>query len=921
MNKPDPDPDAVSIEQTDAVSEVLQPSQSENSTLVFSPLTMLTTVTKMVDQKSKDVQTELKTHANLRIKTRKRPEFLFNHIAGLQQEPADTNILISFNPTVPLDKKGKGTNYPYFNLSIPFTPNALLSIFRTGAVVLGELKMAKYAKFISKDMESMNYRKNVVDAEYDNLPFEDACYRNGKYQTKISAVMFDFDFKYGHGTYNEVEQLVSTLPFQAFLFTSNSYGTKAVKSFTSEATRLLIPFSSVVSGENDIISAILNLEKDLVDKYGFDRFKNPPFGTYEEKNPNGTVKKSPQEFDSESTERSAKAGYWAPTQAVRWTMHAGQYICAPNTNSVEVRTSTPKNKAKYEKALDENSQLIVRRAFRDEENKLGIGAKDERTIINGSFTRNQTINTGDEEVRIGDLVLAEGDTIRFHCNEECCASRERSNSGTNALLSYNEINGLYTKWCFSSGIRYIESVERGGKYTLPQIVRNYPLIYRDVRSASYFHVSACRNYAPNPLNVKEFQMIMKQEALDSSGYDGTYTILSLSEIFDPTVDYQIDFEAKTINFWKPTEYMLTEIDKDTLFDSWDNSELLHHIPTIWNLICNIAPNPEERNWLLNWIATAFNTRQKLTTCPIWRGIEGSGKNQFFIKVLQPLFGRRYTVIADQDRLDSKFNDWFANRVLVLWDELSHDTKDERNANAEKLKTYVSNITFEKEGKNAKVVSGYPNYANSIITSNHDFPITISPSDRRYTIIDSQWSQDMVTTDWFNKLGSFAAFDKAIENEVPLFGVLLRHFQYNMAKANFPLMTEQKAAISDLTTNKFTILVKAIRNKNMQYFDEFYDEYSDSPYFVYFPRSFGINTTPNEKRKAWLDEMKKQLDLGRVSVRVLKGMVCCLYEQNRRGIVAMFKNKGMPPHKYPIDGDRHYITDPVAFGIIKESGNE
>jgi hypothetical protein len=871
---------------------------------------------------SEDIDKEREANSILQLKLsanfRERPKKILSMLEETKKaEKYAHRIQVSYNPTMTMKNKREGTNFPYYNTEIPFTPSALLRAVRLGSIVLGHLRPTGRVSLKSREQELREKRISEVQALYENLDIGgDVSYRAKEYISNTSSVMFDFDFKYGHGTWAEVEELVTKLPFRSFMYTSSSFGEKGkVKGTISQATRLLIPFASALSNQTDIRYSIVNLFNELLSKYGFDKFLKPPFGTVTMDG------KSVKEFDIEATLRLG--GFWAATPALRWYYHAGETIYIPDTTPIadaEYQGSSKKKALeRYQKAMllkyQNMSKRVVGHLADVETDDL-----EEKDFFADAFSRDETILTVDGEMKISDIQLGHQETIRFFCNQDCCIRRDRANDGTNALLSYNDITGLYHKFCFSSTLHYWEKESKSGQYMVSELTQNFPFFYRSLNSQKYKFFSYLRE-EENEVQPSEISYIMRHESKNPQGYDGTSHVHSLKEIFDPTKDYQIDFDNKTINMWSPTNYMTIKRDDQikSLISPSLGENIADALPATWKLISNIAPVERERDWLLNWISVAFNTRQKLVTTPVLRGIEGTGKNYFINEFLGELFGRKYVMVVTEELLNGKFNDWFSNKVLVAWDELSAESPKDRNKIADKLKAYISNDVFQLERKGQSVISNYPSFANSIIFSNNDLPVTISPSDRRYTIVDSQDSKNLIDRDWFFKdyKSDFHLFNKQIKLEIKSMAILLRHHDFSIDMANRVLSSDVKSAMVNMTTSKFNRLVVAIKKKDMEYFDEFYDEYWDSEYFTTFKGKQSMYQTTmglrdDEKKTKWLDEMKKQLNLGRVSVRVVTGMINCIYEEKKKNVKSMMQNKGINQKKRPINEDRFYITDPNIF---------
>lgn len=83
----------------------------------------------------------------------------------------------------------------------------------------------------------------------------------------------------------------------------------------------------------------------------------------------------------------------------------------------------------------------------------------------------------------------------------------------------------------------------------------------------------------------------------------------------------------------------------------------HEFPSIWNLLSNVIPVEAERTHFINWIATIFNTRKKMRTSFVFKGVQGAGKNVLFQHVIASLLGRAQCRVVKNEDLIERFNPW------------------------------------------------------------------------------------------------------------------------------------------------------------------------------------------------------------------------------------------------------------------------
>ena len=111
------------------------------------------------------------------------------------------------------------------------------------------------------------------------------------------------------------------------------------------------------------------------------------------------------------------------------------------------------------------------------------------------------------------------------------------------------------------------------------------------------------------------------------------------------------------------------------------------------------------------------------------GFEGTGKGTF-VKTLGKIFGQHFLHLDNLKRLLGNFNNHMKNAVLVFADEAVWEggKKD-----IGQLKAMISEETAVIEPKNKDLFT-IKNYRHFIFSSNEDFPVHLSPDDRRFLVL-------------------------------------------------------------------------------------------------------------------------------------------------------------------------------------------
>jgi hypothetical protein len=192
-------------------------------------------------------------------------------------------------------------------------------------------------------------------------------------------------------------------------------------------------------------------------------------------------------------------------------------------------------------------------------------------------------------------------------------------------------------------------------------------------------------------------------------------------VFEPNPDYQ---DVEHFNLW-------TEFEAEFLggFQNDDNklNDILDYIKI---RLCNNDDAFYE--WFLNWLAQIFQRPwEKTRVVPIFKSVQGAGKNIFFDHLIAGMMGSKYYLsTADGDLLLGRFNSKLENKILVCYDEAN--TKTTFN-NKDKFKALITNDTLLIEHKGVDAIQ-FKNLLNFVILTNDNCTVVVEPTDRRFTAI-------------------------------------------------------------------------------------------------------------------------------------------------------------------------------------------
>ena len=158
-------------------------------------------------------------------------------------------------------------------------------------------------------------------------------------------------------------------------------------------------------------------------------------------------------------------------------------------------------------------------------------------------------------------------------------------------------------------------------------------------------------------------------------------------------------------------------------------------PILWHIehiLCN--GNLDFFQYLLKWMALPLQQRGAKTEVLVCiTGDQGTGKGLIFDHLLgQGIYGNtNYVHVEDADKLLGRFNSLTARKLFVYLDEVKSYGNTFKEADKLKALITETTTTLEVKGLDACTISNYTNY---IMATNHDVPLRIESSDRRYAVV-------------------------------------------------------------------------------------------------------------------------------------------------------------------------------------------
>jgi len=303
------------------------------------------------------------------------------------------------------------------------------------------------------------------------------------------------------------------------------------------------------------------------------------------------------------------------------------------------------------------------------------------------------------------------------------------------------------------------------------------------------------------------------------------------------------------NTFKPTKFMLQAEVKET------------QPVAILRLINHLTNNDEQRaEWVVNWIASFFQTMKRSQVSLLLRGAQGAGKGILFDEVIKPLFGENQTIQINDKSLGTQFlGSLVEGRTFYNLDEVQHDL-----ASSKKIKSFlkglVTNTSMILEKKFQNMERETPLYGQILITSNEPYALEIEPGDRRFTVYST--GDKLEQADWLG-YRSYTALSNAIKSELLDFANYLYSYRVDTTKANKAQDTEEKEALVGATTDRFQQFAHAIKRKDIVFFEPIKD----------------TDSYEESKGAYILAGLQVDFDKNRVSKNGLKTLFELLYEED------------------------------------------
>lgn len=215
--------------------------------------------------------------------------------------------------------------------------------------------------------------------------------------------------------------------------------------------------------------------------------------------------------------------------------------------------------------------------------------------------------------------------------------------------------------------------------------------------------------------------------------------------------------VKYINVWVPPSLMAKE----------------GEYPNIERILGRLTGDDEAgMEWLCHWLAFKIQNPALIPrVAVVFATVPGAGKGTLY-RILQEMLGKDNCANIQKDALDSNFNSHWAQKLLVLADEVIGS--EHANDTSQKLKIFIdsASITLEGKGKDQRIVK---NRLAWIFASNDTIsPINLEEGDRRYTVFSNHEPLDNDYKEFINGL-----FERDRDTLTPRFRREIQAFYYEL----------------------------------------------------------------------------------------------------------------------------------------------
>lgn len=238
-------------------------------------------------------------------------------------------------------------------------------------------------------------------------------------------------------------------------------------------------------------------------------------------------------------------------------------------------------------------------------------------------------------------------------------------------------------------------------------------------------------------------------------------------------------------------------------------------PVIRELMLNIFGNIEYLIRFLNWNAVILKHRVKVDTAWLITSKEqGIGKGLMFDRIMQPIYGKRQSMLVQGERMAKNFNSQDQTIWLKVFDEVYSPGHYKENLSRKEWLKYI--ITAREQTIELKGIDAFQmdNHMNLILYSNNECPIFLDAQDRRFNVVRNE---NCKKTEELSFYSSNVSMREAIDSELKTFARLLLRFDCEVELANKAIDSAAKDKLKENTADEYEEFAKALNSKDDSFF--------------------------------------------------------------------------------------------------------
>ncbi|MDR3666419.1 MAG: DUF5906 domain-containing protein [Ignavibacteriaceae bacterium] len=420
--------------------------------------------------------------------------------------------------------------------------------------------------------------------------------------------------------------------------------------------------------------------------------------------------------------------------------------------------------------------------------------------LDGSFSIDEVVRLHDgQEIKYRDIT----EKTKVFC-PFCDQSKRQHPDKDNAFVDFNKAGQLFlscssehkTYWCHSSEI---------------------------VSEKSSLFFNETLGYASRILDEENGggYVVFKNDA-DWLNFCHHNSVNPACKIFLPRVSIIFDpakiscLQDGYFNMFQESEYLKLHDTTQPLLSGDEILKLMEQqTPVINEIMLNIFGDQDYLKRFMNWNAVILNKRIKVDTSWLITSKEqGIGKGLMFDRILQPIYGKRQSMLVPGERMAKNFNAQDQTVWLKVFDEVYAPGNYKENLARKEWLKYI--ITAREQTIELKGIDAFQmaNHMNLILYSNNECPIFLDSKDRRFSVIRNENAKK---TDQLSFYKNIPDMQERIDAELETFAGIILRYNCDVESANKAIDSSAKDKLKETTADDFEEFAKALLEKDDSYF--------------------------------------------------------------------------------------------------------